>query len=41
MVSHARDVYTFVNEVRVGGEEEIDYIITSGGHAHHLFHIAV
>ena len=41
MVSHARDGYTFVNEGRVGGVEEINYIIASGGHAHHLFQVAV
>ena len=41
MVFHARDGYTFVNEGRVGGEEEIDYIIASGGHAHHLFQVAI
>ena len=41
MVSHARDGCTFVNEGRVGGEEEIDYVIASGGHIHHLFHITV
>ena len=41
MVSHARDGYTFVNEGRVGGEEEIDYIIASGGYAHRLFQITV
>ena len=41
MVSQTRDGYTFVNEGRVGGEEEIDHIIASGGHANHLFQIAV
>ena len=41
MVSHARDGYTFVNEGRVGGEEKIDYIIVSGGPAHHLIKVAI
>ena len=41
MLSHASDRYTFVNKGRVGGEEDINYIIASGGHAHHLFQIAV
>ena len=41
MVSHARDRYTFDNEGRVGDEEEIDYVIASGGHAHHLFQVAI
>ena len=41
MVPHTRDGYTFVSEGRVDGEEEIGYIIASGGHAHHLFQIAV
>ena len=41
MVSHARDGHTLVNKGRVGGEEEIDYIIASGGHARHLLLIAV
>ena len=41
MVSHARDAYTFVNEGRVGVEEGIDYIIASGGLAHHLFQVAI
>ena len=41
MVFHASDGCTFVNEGRVGGEEEIDYIVASVGHALHLFHITV
>ena len=41
MVSHASDGYIFVNEERVGCEEEIDHIIASGGHVHHLIRVVV
>ena len=41
MVSHARDGYTLVNEERVGGVEDINYIISSGGHGNHLFKVAI
>ena len=39
MVANGKDVYTFVNKGRAIGEEEIDHIVTSGGHVNHLFQI--
>ena len=41
MTFYARNGYIFVNNGMVGGEEEINYIITSRGHVHHLSQIAV
>ena len=41
-LSNAREGYTFVNRVRMSGEDNDNYIITpGGGHASHLSQVAV